>query len=404
MRSSISVLEQDILLCCGCKACGDVCMRNAITFEQNNEGFEYPKVDASHCIGCGRCYDICPVLNTEKIKSIPLDVYACRIKDREVLLSSSSGGMFSALANSVLEEGGVVYGVKYNDAITAVFARIDNKTELPPLRGSKYVQADTNHAYRSVLEDVARGRLVMFIGTPCQTAALRFLSGKYSKHILFVDFICHGVNSPKLFKEYLEYCEKKNSKKIVYYFNRTKLGGWKHVEQACYQDGSIDCSTLLSQAWKNIFYSHCALRPSCSTCSFNHFKKRAADITIADFWGVKENDIGFDSTDGVSLLVAYSTQGRKWFERIKWDIEWRSSTIEKAIERQPHFRGESAQCSNRREFWNYYNDYGISAIIKVYGKCSFTNHFKQLVKKTKIYQWYYEQSNPVSKERNDKIT
>ena len=221
----------------------------------------------------------------------------------------------------------------------------------------------------------------MFVGTPCQVAALRKITINYNNKILLVDFICHGVNSPKLFSDFINYVETKKKKRIKSYFNRSKDFGWKHTEKLVFDDGESDCQSPLSQAWRNLFYTHKCLRPSCYHCLYNSFDKRKSDITIADYWGIEKYHPEFDSKLGASLIVIYTAQGKKWFENCKNNLVIIPSNIEKCLERQPHFRGESAKCSDRSAFWKEYKNKGIGRIIYKYGKCGIKYQVKYFIKK-----------------------
>lgn len=373
--------------CCGCKACADVCAHNAISFEMDKEGFEYPIINTELCVGCGRCKRVCPVLHKHDEKVSPQRVMAVKNKNDDILMQSSSGGVFSAIAETVIEDGGVVFGVEYDDKIHAVFGKASKIEHLTSMRGSKYVQADAAGVYSRALEAIKTGIPVLFVGTPCQVAAMRALAGE-ADNLLLMDFICHGVGSPKLFDEFLRYYEGKRNKKIIKYSNRSKVLGWRHTEHLFFSDGSEDYNSLLSQAWRNIFYSHGALRPSCSACKFNHYEKRSSDITIGDFWGIEKKYPDFDSQNGVSLVVLYSEKGKVWFDKAERKTVNVLISVEDTLERQPHFRGVSAQSEHRLAFWELYDKGGIKDLIKIYGKCNLKLEVKQRLKESVLYKWY----------------
>lgn len=367
--------------CCGCKVCADICPKESISFLMDEEGFWYPKVNISTCINCGQCVKICPQLSDKNTISNCLGVYATKNKNEKILMESSSGGFFSNLASTVISEGGIVYGVCYDKNIKAVFWRVDNLEDLKFLRGSKYVQADTQGIYKKVLKDLKDDKLVMFVGTPCQVAALKELKNKYRNKLLLVDFICHGVNSPKLFSEFIRFVEKKRKKRILFYYNRSKITGWNHTEMIGFEDGTNDYESPLSQAWRNIFYNHNCLRPTCYHCLYNSYDRRRSDITIADYWGIEKYHPNFDFSNGTSLVVIYSSQGMKWFEKSKNSMVFVSSKMENCLDRQPHFRGESAKTVNRIQFWEDYKFKGIGYIIKKYGKYDVKNITKYFLKR-----------------------
>ena len=366
--------------CCGCKACADICRNDAISFSSDREGFWYPEIDTNRCVDCGQCKRVCPQLHVLN-KSNPIKVMAAKNRDRDILLKSSSGGVFTALAEEVLLNGGIVYGVIYNKNIQAQFCRIDKIEGLEKMRGSKYVQADSQGVYRAVLKDLEDGYQVMFVGTPCQVSAMRIMTSKYLDRILLVDFICHGVTSPRVFAEYIRYIENKRKKRIVGYFNRAKDLGWRHTEKIIFQDGKSEYTSLLSQAWRHIFHSHNCLRTSCYNCHFNHYEEREADITIGDYWGIEKHHPEFKYSEGASLVVIYTDHGKEWIGKCKKKLEIIDSQIEYCLERQPHFRGESAIPQKRIEFWREYYMKGIPYIVKKYGKCDIEMQLKHVIKR-----------------------
>lgn len=352
--------------CCGCKACQDICSFNAISFNCDDEGFWYPNIDENKCVECKLCEKICPQLIKIEEKK-PLEIYAARNINEQIINQSSSGGIFTALATTIInEKKGHVYCVEYDNNMVAKYKCVDKIEDLNSCRGSKYVQADAKEIYKNILEDLKNGIFVMFIGTPCQAAAVREITKNNEEKILIVDFICHGVPSPKLFKEYIDYMQKKNRSKIVKYNNRSKIEGWKHLEELTFENGKVDYTSSFSQAWRNIFYSHNCLRPSCYECRYNHYEKRRADITIADYWGIDNFHKDFSNDAGNSLVVIYTKKGEEWFKKMSKQILYISSEIEYCIFRQPHFRGESAVSLNRDEFWVDYKRKGVDFIIKTY--------------------------------------
>lgn len=367
--------------CCGCKACQDICSFNAISFNCDDEGFWYPNIDENKCVECKLCEKICPQLIKIEEKK-PLEIYAARNINEQIINQSSSGGIFTALATTIInEKKGHVYCVEYDNNMVAKYKCVDKIEDLNSCRGSKYVQADAKEIYKNILEDLKNGIFVMFIGTPCQAAAVREITKNNEEKILIVDFICHGVPSPKLFKEYIDYMQKKNRSKIVKYNNRSKIEGWKHLEELTFENGKVDYTSSFSQAWRNIFYSHNCLRPSCYECRYNHYEKRRADITIADYWGIDNFYKDFSNDAGNSLVVIYTKKGEEWFKKMSKQILYISSEIEYCIFRQPHFRGESAVSLNRDEFWVDYKRKGVDFIIKKYGKCTLKLRTKKFIKR-----------------------
>lgn len=189
--------------CCGCEACVQICPKGCMCMVEDTEGFLYPQVDKSVCVNCGLCEKVCPVIHQNKSRT-PLKVYAAKNMDEEVRLKSSSGGIFTLLAESVIKRGGVVFGAKFDDEWMVVHDYTDNIEGVAAFRGSKYVQSIIGNAYRKVEQFLKSGRMVLFTGTPCQIAGLKKYLRKEYKKLLAVDLVCHGVPSPKVWQMYLE--------------------------------------------------------------------------------------------------------------------------------------------------------------------------------------------------------
>lgn len=217
--------------CCGCTACASVCAHEAITMEPDALGFVYPKIDESKCIDCSLCEKVC-AFNDNYDKSLNLltpDVYGARHKDMNEVMKSRSGAAFIAISDYILEQGGVVYGAGYKDHFRVAHKRATNKAERDEFRGSKYVQSDMTGVYRQVKEDLKNGLTVLFSGTGCQCAGLNsFIGKKLRENLLLVDIVCHGVPGPYMWRDYIEYLEKKYNDTIVRVnFRDKEKFGWK---------------------------------------------------------------------------------------------------------------------------------------------------------------------------------
>lgn len=310
--------------CCGCNACGDVCPYDAISFTKDIEDFEYPVVDKEKCIDCHLCEKVCPVINIDKLKQNDYEqphCYAAIHKNIETRFDSTSGGIFSALAEAMYKQGGYVGGAVWIENDWHVEEYISNNPEdLPRLRSSKYLQSLSEGFYKRIKNLLKAGEKVLVCGTPCQMAALRsFLNYTNYENLIIVDFICLGVNSPLIWRRYLDFREKQNGGRVVYVKPKNKEMGWRKLTtKLIFDNGKVLYDTRdISLFTKGYIVTHAFCRPSCYDCHFKGFP-RMADITIADFWG-GEKVVGadLDNDMGTSLVMINSQKGENYYESIK---------------------------------------------------------------------------------------
>lgn len=321
--------------CTGCRACEQLCPQRCIRISPDQEGFLSPVVDEAACIGCGLCVQRCPQ-NKDFVRTGALNepmVYAAKLKDSDVLMKSSSGGMFSAFANYVLANGGVVYGAVFDDNMAVKHASATTLQELAAMRGSKYVQSDTGHTYAKAKAQLEAGKTVLYTGCPCQIAGLRSYLGKSYDNLITADLICHGVPSPKLFKKYIDWLGKKYKGKVVSYEFRNKgKHGWGgyglRLEVSAPNRRVVKALNPLLDPYMCGF-SNSTFRHSCYSCKYTT-SNRVGDITIADYWGVRKFHPEFDSTSGVSLLLISTRLGVKAFEQVANQVSVLPSTIKNA--------------------------------------------------------------------------
>ena len=307
--------------CCGCNACGDICPKNAITFGTDPEGFWYPEVDPGKCIECGLCEKVCPVLNVKELKKndLPEPVcYAAEHRNLEVIFDSTSGGVFSAMAEILYRSGGYVGGAVFNEDFSVSHYISADKSDLPRLRSSKYLQSSLEGFYARVGALVKAGEQVLVCGTPCQMAGLRAFLGKDYDNLLIADFICRGINSPKVWQKYLKSFEERYGSPVVYAKAKSKEYGWRNLTQkVILADGRHIYETLeQSNFTKGYLRTNVYCRPSCYDCKFKGFP-RIADITLADFWGIERVNRSMEKNLGTSLVLLNSQKGVRFFERFQ---------------------------------------------------------------------------------------
>lgn len=355
------------MACCGCGACQQKCPVSCIEMREDNEGFLYPYVsEKEKCINCGACEIVCPIISgigsffETIVYEVPKAVGGW-IKDEQIRYNSSSGGAFSLLAKYVLEKEGIVFGAAMCEDLVVRHIEVDDIQNLYQLRGSKYVQSSIGKVYQQVKKHLEDERFVLFSGTPCQAAGLRsFLgNGKYKK-LYIVDFICHGVPSPKVFTNYIESLESKYNKKIVDFKFRLKDKKWNPSglqlgTRIMLQTGKLVRNyPALMDPYMNGFLDDIYLRPSCYDCNFKDLPKTYSDITIADFWGVDKNYPELNDGKGTSLVLINGTHGLELFENSKDDFCYKQVDFNKAIRRNLSLI-KSVDYNARREkfFYDY---------------------------------------------------
>lgn len=272
--------------CTGCHACINVCNKGAISMNIASDGFLHPVVDENICVDCGRCQKICPV-NSSVEKNEPRQVYLSWTIDEENRQNSSSGGVFSALATQTLKEGGVVFGAVYDDNMNVCHQYIDKLNSLPKLQGSKYVQSKIGDAYLQVKSFLQNGRNVYFVGTPCQIAGLKAYLRKDYDNLITSDLICHGCPSNTLFRHQINDLQEKYGTKVIdLKFRSKKRFGQGYDIELKLQSGKIQYLNPHIVPYFYGFWFNLSLRECCYDCLYAT-KDRTGDITLADYWLVK---------------------------------------------------------------------------------------------------------------------
>lgn len=327
--------------CCGCNACRQICPKQCISICEDLEGFLYPKVDFDICIDCHLCEKVCPILQQrEPHKSLK----TCAVKnmDDEVRMASSSGGVFTLLASAIIEKGGVVFGAKFNDKWEVVHDYTETKEGVVVFCGSKYVQSYIGDCFKQARNFLEDGRKVLFSGTPCQIAGLKLFLRKEYENLSTVDFICHGVPSPKVWRMYLHEIIARQSRKNVIIEAisfRDKCLGWKNFSftltlSKAKESGLKEIILFTEVFSKNMFMkgflSNLYLRPSCHFCPSKCFKS-GSDITLGDFWGSEKILPLFDDNKGVSVVIINSNNGNSCIESIEKMLTLRQIHLEDVI-------------------------------------------------------------------------
>ena len=309
--------------CCGCNACGDVCPSSAISFTANKGGFLYPQVDGAKCVNCGLCDKVCPMLHIKELKRKPdffKEPSSCGAISKNVAtrFDSTSGGLFTELANFVLDKGGYVGGAVWGEDFKIFQIITNEKEDLPRLRSSKYAQSDAGGFYSAVKKALVAGNYVLVCGTPCQMAALRLFLEEEYYNLFVVDFVCRGINSPLVMKKYISMFESKYGKKVIAIKQKNKELGWHRLTtKFTFEDGSIVYDPRERSIFMQGFLQHnLYCRASCYACRFKGFP-RIADITLADCWdAVSDLRQSLNDDLGTSLVLCSTVKGEKLLENI----------------------------------------------------------------------------------------
>lgn len=306
--------------CCGCTACFNICPRSAITMQPDEEGFAYPLVDLEHCISCGLCEKRCPILNPPQLSETYTGSYVIQHNDPEVLETSTSGGFIDALYRYILEEQqGYAVGVAYNGEFLPAHILTDSYTFAKRFRGSKYAQSDLGTIFREISEQLSCRKPVVFVGTPCQVAGLRCFLGKEYDELVTVDIVCRSVPSPKFWKMYLDWQEKRYGQKIESVSCRKKTYGYHSgtLELRFSGGGSYSGSNRVDYFMKS-FHGDICSRPSCYQCSFKT-KHRCSDFTVFDSWNPQQVSDGtmIDDDRGFSNVLVHTEKGKLFLKKLE---------------------------------------------------------------------------------------
>lgn len=370
--------------CTGCSACFDICPPKAIAFETDMEGFWYPVVNQELCIDCGLCEKTCPELHIKELKhesttEQPVVLASCH-NDDEIRRESTSGGLFSALAETMYDDGGYVGGSVYTEDFHAKHILSNKREDLLRIRGSKHFQSETAGMFVQIKALLNQGQKVLVCGAPCQMAGLRLFLGKDYENLIIVDFICLGINSPKIFQKHLQSLEKKYGAKVVSVQGKNKDLGWRSLaykirfanEKIYLRKGKDDPFT------RGFVSMHINCRPVCYECKYKGFP-RISDITLGDFWGIENVDKKMDDNFGTSVVLLNTQKGKDFFNSIKDRVRFSEKTLSDVLPGNRALLTPIAKpLINRDEFYADVDRFDFSDVVRKYfsQKESFFKRFR----------------------------
>lgn len=340
----------DFEKCTGCGACVQSCPKQCISWTEGEFRFKYPQIDKDICVNCGICEKVCPI---DKVLQTPTTqkAYAAVHKDYQVLAKSTSGGAFTAIADAVFAQDGIVYGVAMMDNMQVKHIRTSNKEEFAVLRSSKYLQSDTGNTYQMVEQDLKEGKTVLYSGTPCQIDGLRHFLGKPYERLYTVDIVCHGVGSQAYFDKYLDFARKRYGNIKTLRFRSKEYVGWS-CGGVVVVTGSSDCLKKIPyRDFDNYYYAYFLsgdiYRKSCYSCKYANMK-RVGDFSLGDYWGVEKLHLPLNTFNGCSLLVVNSDKATKFLSKIE-TMNIKETRVDEAISQNEQLKHPSRLPDSRKE-------------------------------------------------------
>jgi len=342
--------------CCGCNACGDICPKDAITFKTDNEGFWYPEVNMDRCIDCHLCEKVCPMIHIDELKGNAKGepkVYGGYNKDVVIRFDSTSGGIFSMLAQAMYKEKGYVSGAIYTEDFNVVNFISNDKKDLKRLRSSKYVESNAEGLYKRIKQLLDAGEKVLACGSPCQMAGLRQYLRKDYDNLIIVDFLCRATNSPKVFRKYLEDLEGRFGGKIIAIKDKNKDHGWHSLaRKITFDNGQVYYGEGHEDDYRRGYHNNVFERPCCYECKFKGIP-RLSDITLGDFWALNKVDPEMDKDLGTSMIMVNTPKGAAFFEKITPKLEYKEYTLADVLvgNRMPIMGGKLTSPVDRETFF-----------------------------------------------------
>ena len=371
------MLTVDYEKCTGCGACVQRCPKRCISWTQREFGFRYPQIDKDACVNCGLCEKVCP---TDKALEVPVEqkVYAAVHKDTAVLAKSTSGGAFTAIADAIFAQGGIVYGAAMLDDMQVKHIRTTGKDDFEGLRSSKYLQSDTGTTYQMVEQDLKQGKFVLYSGTPCQIDGLKNFLGKDYETLYTVDIVCHGVGSQAYFDKYMDFARERYGKIKALRFRSKEYAGWSCGGGVVVVDSSDCLKKIPYRDFDNYYYSYFLsgdiYRKSCYSCKYAN-TNRVGDFTLGDYWGVEALNLPLQTENGCSLLLVNNQHAMQLLDEIE-SLDRVETTVEQAAHCNKQLNAPSKLMDSRQNRIGEYESMSGQQIQKEYLK----NHRKTVVK------------------------
>ena len=349
-------------ICAGCGMCTAICSSGAIQMQPDEHAFLHPTVDAAKCTDCGLCARKCPVSTPPQV-SAHTDILTGYAKDETLLPASSSGAIFPVLAAEIIHRGGIVFGAAFDGDFNVVHTAAETLPELSALCSSKYVQSCIPaDCYSQVKTALAAGRWVYFSGVPCQIAALKSYLGREYETLITQDTACHSVPPPMVWKNYVAALEKQSGGKLTSFSFRNKATGWEgYYIHATFDNGGEFQQPAAKNPYQRGFIKGLYSRSSCFSCKFKGIE-RCSDITLADYWGVKDIQPEAYNPQGTSLILLHSDKGRALLESCNGKLQI-TTAADGAFTFNPAVLTPVQKPSRYDEFWTGYGKTSFDELV-----------------------------------------
>lgn len=366
--------------CCGCGACYSICPKQCITMQYDNEGFSYPCIDTNKCINCGLCEKTCPIKNKAKSnKQFERSAVIIQHKNCEICRQSTAGGAFTGIAEYVIENDGVVFGVEINENHFVHHIHVKTKDELWKFRNSKYVQSDTGDTYKLAKDYLESNKLVCYSGTPCQIEGLLKYLGKDYENLILVDVVCRAVPSPGIWKKYIEMTETVQGKISSVRFRDKTLGYQYSTMEMKYKRGTVNRGGIESHPWLRMFFSGMIIRPSCTECKFRNIYRKS-DFTIWDCFNIYSIDKTFNENIGTTRMIIHTQKGKKIFDKIKKDFKYKVIPLDTAINGVAEMKISPNAHPRRHEFFADAQKLSMEELLNKYFPVTFKVKIKKNIR------------------------
>lgn len=352
-------------LCTGCAACANACPKRCIQMAADTEGFLRPVVDAAQCVDCGACQRACPILHPVTCDNKTV-AYAAIHKDEGIRMESTSGGVFSLLCQWIFDRGGIVFGAAYADDFSVEHRCVRSMDELAILRTAKYAQSRIGNSFQAVKQYLNDGQWVLFSGTPCQVGGLRDFLGKEYERLVLVDLVCHGVPSPAVWSQYIDYRSKMDASGAApTTINlRSKETGWPgYSAYFGYENGAHYSAKCTEDPFLRCFVGNLCLRPSCYECRFKGIS-RASDFTLGDYWGVWSQLPDYNDGKGTSIVLIHSEKGRKIWPELEGQMRLQQVDAAHCMDENESALVSAVLSENRTEFMMRYASEDFQMLVQ----------------------------------------